>query len=349
MLDRHRHKPRRRARALAAALAACAAVVALPAAGYAAVTTLGSDLKKPADTVEAHGADSAFWMPTIDGASGAVPANGQITIVKVKGIVLADPRGRAKPDPMFHVQILHPIGRGRVKVDLTSGAFRVPVGGNPQAVSSFKPINLCVHKGDYVDFNDIGGFEWRWGNYGGMPFQVFSRTPLTTTNFYSKNAGTNNGNVFAPAASNQGEELLMQYQLGTGPDAVSICPGGFKEHAFKGLQVQSRKVSVGGGSARMRVQCPFRTYGSCRGVLVLKAKLNGRLVTLGGAPFSIPQAWSKSVYVGISGKNANEIRRAGGVNASAIADGHDDPGSGGAPRGMPVQRKTTTSTVRLNG
>jgi hypothetical protein len=346
MLDKPRAKPSRSS-APAAALAACALLVALPAAGQASVTTLGSDLSRAANQVEAHGADSVFWTPTIGRSSGAVPRDGQIILVRLRGGVVADPTGRVKPDPQSHIQVLHPIGGGRVKVALTSGLWRLPVAANPQSISSFKPINLCVHKGDFVAFNDFGGFEYRWGNYGGMPVQVFADSPLWNMNFYTKNAGTNNGDQFAPATVTQGRELLMQYQLGTGRDAVSICPGGYREHAFKGLEIRSIRESVGGGSARIRVRCPFRTYGSCRGVFVLKAKLNGKIVTLGGAPFSIPQAWSKTVQVGISGQNVNAIRRAGGVSSGAYADAHDDPRSGGAPRGMQVQYRKTASAVRL--
>jgi hypothetical protein len=340
---------RTRHRALAAIAAACAALVALPASGNAAVTTLGSTLAKLADTVADHGADVAYWAPTIDGALGTMPSDGQITLVKVKGTVLADPAGRAKPDPQFHVQVLHPVGGGQVRVALSSAPFRVPVGGNPQAVNSYRPVNLCVHRGDYVDFNDIGGFEWRWGNFAGMPFQVFSAASASTTHYFTKSNGTNNGTVWGPAGTLP-VELLMQYQLSTGPDAVSHCPGGFKEHAFKGLEVQRQTASVSGGRARLKVKCPFRTFGKCRGVLVVKATLGGRQVTLGGAPFSVNPAWVSSVFVPISGANLGQIRKAGGVSAIVSANAHDDPRADRqAPRGMPVQSKTTTGTVRITG
>src|SRR2546429_3588 len=108
-LAQSRAKLRRRVRAAVATAAGCALMAAIPAASHAAVTTLGSDLTKPADTVEDHGADAAFWMPTINGASGAMPSNGQIVFVRIKGTVLADPSGRAKPDPLTHIQVLHPI------------------------------------------------------------------------------------------------------------------------------------------------------------------------------------------------------------------------------------------------
>src|SRR5437588_5149016 len=347
-LAQPRAKLHRRARAAAAAAAGCALLAAIPAASHATVTTLGSDLTKPADTVEDHGADAAFWMPTINGASGAMPSNGQIVFVRIKGIVLADPSGRAKPDPLTRIQVLHPIGGGRVRVSLSSGGLRLPVGGNPQAITTFKPVNLCVKKGDYVAFNDIGGFEWRWGNYAGMPFQVFSRTTASTTNYYTRNAGTMNGAQFSPMGTLP-VELLMQYKLGTGPDAVSIC-GGYKQYKFKGVGVRRETVSVGGGRARIHLACQYRTFGSCRGVVVLKGTVNGRQVTFGGGPFIVKPAYRSSVYVSISTKNAGLIRQAGGVTASVVMDGHDDPRHDRkAPRGTPVQKKTTTGKVRLTG
>src|SRR4051794_19960106 len=213
----------------AAAAAACMALALGPAAARANLVTLGSDLSKDANVVEDHGADSLFWNTSVDGNPNAaiMPADGQVTVVKVKGTVVADPFGRVKPDPQFHFQVIHPIGGGRWKVMLSSGAFRVPVGGNPQVVNSFNPINLCVQKGDVVDFNDIGGFEWRWANYRGMPFQVFSAARESSVNFYSADNGTNIGSQWAPQENHKGEELLMQTLLATGADASDICPGGF--------------------------------------------------------------------------------------------------------------------------
>ena len=110
-------RPLRSLRISLAALAVSLASLLAPAAGQAAVTVFGSDLAKPANIVEDHGADSAFWNFSIDGDTGraVVPANGQITVANVKGIVLADPSGRAKPDPQFHFQVLHPLGNGSVR------------------------------------------------------------------------------------------------------------------------------------------------------------------------------------------------------------------------------------------
>src|SRR3954468_6408657 len=121
-LDSSRNRDRR---ARAAALAVAAAFLALPAAGHGAVMTVGSDLSKPADHVEAHGADVAFWNTLIDGKPGTMPADGQITAVRVKGVVVDDPRHRRysdqKPlDPQFHFQVLHPVDARTNRVMLSS-------------------------------------------------------------------------------------------------------------------------------------------------------------------------------------------------------------------------------------
>ncbi|MEA2376079.1 MAG: hypothetical protein QOD53_2542, partial [Thermoleophilaceae bacterium] len=54
-------------RAPLAALAVSLAALLAPAPGQAAVTVFGSDLSKPANLVEDHGADTAFWNVGIDG------------------------------------------------------------------------------------------------------------------------------------------------------------------------------------------------------------------------------------------------------------------------------------------
>jgi hypothetical protein len=54
---------------------------------------------------------------------------------------------------------------------------------------------------------------------------VFGRVPGSTTDFFTQNAGTLNGATFTGQPL-QDEELLLQVDLGTGPDATPLCPGG---------------------------------------------------------------------------------------------------------------------------
>src|SRR5207302_1779010 len=149
-----------------AALATVVAALALPASGQASYSRFGSDLTAPANMVEAHGADSAFWsvklQNDIAGTAMAAPAEGQVTELKVKGSVIPNPDPNApRPMTMFHFQVLRPQSDGTVKVWLSSGAFYTPLGGDPQQVNSYRPINLCVHKGDIVDSTDTcpGGYS----------------------------------------------------------------------------------------------------------------------------------------------------------------------------------------------
>jgi hypothetical protein len=349
-------------RARAAAIAVAAAFLALPAAGHAAVMTLGSDLSKPADIVEAHGADAAFWNTQIGGRPGAMPADGQVIAVRVKGVVVDDPRRPQNPDPQFHFQVLHPITSGRqMRVMLSSAPFRLPLvrdGSNDiQQVSTYAPVNLCVQKGDYVDFNDIGGSEWSWGRYptgapiDGMHVLAFATAPDSTVGFYSKNNGTNINSEWTPAAFKSSQELLMQTKLVTGPDATDICPGGYTQHIYKGLNIKARTASLSSRKRTVKVaaQCPVSTYGSCKGVLVLKAPINGVDTTLGGVPFNVKYANGTSLLVTLSSKLTSKIMKLGGVTATASAESHDDPGSDNrADPAVPVQKRTTHGTIRIS-
>jgi hypothetical protein len=357
--------PSRRARA-AAGLLAAGALMALPAAGQAAVMTLGSDLAKEANVFEAHGADAAFWNTSIDGSPGAMPADGQVTFIRVKGSVVDDPRHRrysgTKPlDPQFHFQVLHPISGGRqMRVMLSSAPFRLPVtidgagDADTQQISGYKPVNLCVEKGDYVDFNDIGGHEWSWperSTIDGMHVQVFSRTPNSIVGFYSKNNGTNINSEWTPDTFNRGQELLMQTKLVTGPDASDICPGGYSQHIFKGLNIKARSASLSARKQTVKVaaQCPVSTYGSCKGVLTLRAPVNGVMTTLGGVPFNVRSAFGTSLLVKLSDSMTKKVMKLGGLKATVTADARDNPDDDKrADPAVPVQKRTTRGTISIS-
>jgi hypothetical protein len=218
-------------------LAVLAAAV-LPAAPAAAdKVTLGSDLRSDATIVEARQADVAFWLTSVRGSSPAVPADGQVLSATVKGTVLSEP-GAAAPSTLFHLQALSPPGPdGSAKVHLTSQAFHMPV-DRPNALTTFRPENLCIEKGGLVAFNEIGGFHFGGSldaaldpaHYeSGAPFQIFGSVPGSTTAFYSANDGTNNGATLSPnppsGGHRAGEELLMQVVVATGDDRSYECGG----------------------------------------------------------------------------------------------------------------------------
>ena len=348
-------------RLVVVSMALFALLAAAPAA-YARAYRLGSDLKASPNIVEDHGADSALWNVKLgSGGLTTAPVGGQVTEVRLKGIVLPDPTGRKNPIPMIHFQTLHPHPDGTVEVELSSAPFYVPIGGDRDKISTYRPVNMCLHTGDYLDFNDIGGNQWWWGNYDGMPFLNFARVPGSATSFYTKNRGTNIGSRWAPASTFDGEELLMQMRFVTGPDATDICPGGYKQHIFKGTDLRGGQVATLRSrtrTAKIRYRCPSNTYGGCGGVLRAEAAIGGRRVPLGSTTFHAGPSFSGSVEMPLTKKLFNRIRHAGQVPVFLTAASHDDPRhdkrvyhfralpieQGDA---VPVQRKTTRAKITL--
>jgi hypothetical protein len=203
-------------RTSATAVAAIAAV-AFPAGAVAKRDVWGSDLKAPANRIEAHPAASAFWHTKLPGGARVrVPEKGRVSKLRLKGQAIK--HGSTEPVTLFHFQILHPTGDGRLRVSLTSGNFHVPVGGDPNRITIYRPINLCAKKGDFVAFSDVGGYKP--GTYpNGTPFRIFSNVPEARTGFFTQGGGINNGNTFTPKPPHVGEELLMRITLLSGDDA----------------------------------------------------------------------------------------------------------------------------------
>jgi hypothetical protein len=259
-------------------VAALAGFLALPAASHAGYQTFGSDLSSPANMTETHGADSAFWSTSLaNGSNPAVPALGQVTEVRLKGTVTPNMTpGAPAPLNEVHIQVLRPQPDGSVRVELSSQPFYVPVGGDPNQVSTWQPINLCAQAGDYIAFNDEGGFD---PNYypSGVPFQVFGRVPGSTTQFYTADNGTKNGAVFK-GTPHHGQELLMQMTLATGKDATPICPRGpIANDDFPGVSIQDQVAVVNpeGGHTRVRTTCPAGIRVHCTGPMTLTSVASG--------------------------------------------------------------------------
>jgi Thrombospondin type 3 repeat/Bacterial TSP3 repeat len=342
---------------LRACLAALVGLLLFASSGHAAVMTLGSDLSRTANHFEAHGADSAFWMEQVGGQKAAMPADGQVTLVRIKGSVIDDPPNPPYPDPQFHVQVLRSNGNGTaVTAIISSRPFRLPVTtAQSQVINGYEPLNLCVNRGDFVDFNDIGGFEWRFGDASGMRANVFSASAEgAVTRFYSKNAGTNNGDSFDdPTAfknTYRETELLMQVRLATGPDATDLCPGGYRQHVFHGLELRDQPAPLDAAARTVTVRggCAFATYGSCAGTLALSATVGGKLTSLGSAPFNVRPGTSGRLAVRLSDSNAKLIRKARRVTGTATATAHDAPGADTrSARNKPPPQSATTSAKLL--
>ncbi|MEA2375454.1 MAG: hypothetical protein QOD53_1917 [Thermoleophilaceae bacterium] len=201
---------------LLGACVAAALLAVVPAAAQAKRVKFGSKLTAPANRSEAHGSDSVFWSTDLPGKTRfRVPRKGRVMTIRIKGTAL---RNGPKPLAEFHFQILHP-AHGKVHVKLTSGPFDVPVGGDPNQITTYHPVNLCARKRDFVAFNDEGGYNPPKYPQG-TPFQIFSTSTGASTAFFNGPSG--NGASFK-GSKRSGEELLMQMTVGTGADA-GICP-----------------------------------------------------------------------------------------------------------------------------
>ena len=202
----------------------------------------GSNVALPGSTFHiAHdGADTALWNVAMPAGVPAAPATGQVTVIKLEGCA-ERPAGAPEPLVQIHFQDLVPTGDGGARINLTSGAYNLPVcgvgGASGSTVTTYEPFGLCVSAGDYVDFNDEGGFVPNDSGPppypAGVPYMVIGSVPGATMDSFVRNGGTNNGTTLSPGdttyhdgfAANRNEELMLQATLATGPDAVPGCGG----------------------------------------------------------------------------------------------------------------------------
>ena len=213
----------RRTVCVAAALGAVAC--SLPAAAQAALINFGSTLGAPATVAIAHPVDTAFWSTALGaGGRARAPQAGRVVSVRIGGCAKRGSGGQL-PLTQVHFEVLV-AGRGsEATVKVTSGPFNLPVCGGSVSgatVSTFHPVNMCVAQGDFVAFNDEGGFAPA-GFRNGVGYEVFARVPTAATSSFTSGGGTNNG-ASLHGSAHQGLELLMALQLGTGRNA-GVCPG----------------------------------------------------------------------------------------------------------------------------
>jgi hypothetical protein len=239
-------------------LAAICLTAALPASGNAALITFGSHLlvhatrntnnlkyqgiNTPFGNKVFHtahdGADTALWNTKLSAGRPTAPANGQVRELSLEGC--AQPaRGGPAPLTQIHFQTLVALSKGAVEVALTSQAFEIPVcgqhGASGSTVSTYKPDGLCISKGDYVDFNDEGGYVENV-YHSGVPYKVMGLVGASEMNSFVLAGGTNNGATLSPTdvgqsngfAVNRHEELMLRATLGTGHQAIPGCRGGLR-------------------------------------------------------------------------------------------------------------------------
>jgi hypothetical protein len=247
---------------LRASALAVLATTLIPASSHAAISTFGSPLSVPAtlNTAENlnykgtdtavpptaenpsgnvhtyhYGADAAQWNVVLASGTPAAPTAGQAVKVALEGCAVPSADG-TPPLTQIHFQSLSPLPGGGAKVNLSSGAYDIPVcgvgGTSGSTVTTYEPINLCVSQGDYVAFNDEGGFV-EHSYQSGVPYKVLGAVPGSSFDSFIRGGGTNNGDSFPSSdtstmdgfANNPNEELMLQATLGTGPDATPACGG----------------------------------------------------------------------------------------------------------------------------
>jgi hypothetical protein len=350
------HPTRRAGRVLTAALLASSLVaLAVSAPAGAAITTFGSPLSSPAtlDTTAslnyvgtftpvppnpeapngvfhtAHwGADAALWNQSLAGHSAASPDTGQAVKLRLEGCAQSAPGG---PPPLtqIHFQDLSPVSGG-VRINLSSGAFDIPVcgenGASGATITTYEPINLCVAKGDYVAFNDEGGYV-PYVYRAGVAFQVMAPSTGSDMNSFIRGNGTNNGATLSSTdtsandgfAENRNEELTMQVVLGTGPDETHICPGGSAglPPPLPALRIRPQTDGVN-HSRIVAVAVYCRPAGGCHGSATLTpgTQLSGYAPSrpLGRANFNLPGNKTSHLQIRVSASLMATIRKHRGAS-----------------------------------
>jgi hypothetical protein len=346
--------PRDLRRLVCGVVLGCQFFVLLPAVASAKIEVLGSPLSVPATLNTSEnlgyqgtytevppspeapngmfhtfhfGADTALWNATQASGLAQIPATGQALKVSLEGCAEAAQSGPA-PLTQIHFQDISPLPGGGAKVNITSQGFEIPVcgqgGAGSSTVSTYEPVNLCVSAGDYVDFNDEGGYvENVYRN--GVPYRVLGAVSGSTTDSFLLDNGTGNGATLSPSlvnanygfASNSNEELMMQVTLGTGSDATHICAGGTAglPPALAPVRVSPQTDGVNHERiVAVAVYC--RVSPKCTGVATLT--LGGKQ-SVGRSSFSLTPNTTSHLPIRVSSKVIDMIRRYHGVTTTLTA------------------------------
>lgn len=277
------------------------------------------------------GADTALWNAALARGNARVPAGGQALKVELEGCAQAARNG---PPPLtqMHFQDLAPLSGGGARVNASSEAFQIPVcgqnGASGATVSTYEPKELCVTAGDYLAFNDDGGYVENVYR-SGVPYQVLGATPGSTADSFLANDGTDNGAIFSPLdvsanegfAINRNEELMMRVTLGTGPNASEVCPQGLRGSQALLPPVRVSSQTDGVNHRRIVAIAVFcRVTPQCKGVATLGL---GRGHTFGRTGFSLAAETTSHLPIRINPELMALIRRYDGVAAkfTAVVDG----------------------------
>lgn len=350
---------------LAACLLAVAIALIAPAAGRADVKTIGSPLAVPAtlNTAENlnypgtntavppapdapngvfhtfhYGADTALWNISNPQGGMRVPSTGQALRVEVEGCA-QQASGGPRPLTTIHIQDLTPLPDGGAKVNITSQGFDLPVcgenGAGASTITTYVPINLCVSAGDYVGFNDSGGYVPNVYR-SGVSYQVLGAVPGATTDSFIKDQGTGNGSVLSPSvtsandgfATNHNVELMMRVTLGTGADATHICPGGKQGAPPVLAPIRVSPQTDGVNHSRIVAVAMFCRVSPCNGVATLSSNAAdtstyGREETYGRVGFSLPANKTVHLAIRVKSKLVQKIRAKHGMSTvlTAVVNG----------------------------
>jgi hypothetical protein len=334
---------------------ASAVLVLAPASASAAITLVGSPLSVPATLNTAEnlsyqgtntevppspeapngvfhtfhfGADTALWNVAQARGAASMPVTGQALKIALEGC--AKPAaGGPSPLTQIHFQDISPLPGGGATVNLTSQGFEIPVcgqgGASGSTVTIYEPVNLCVSQGDYVAFNDEGGYVENIYR-AGVPYQVLGSVPGSIADSFMRNDGTGNGATMSASdlaamegfAVNENEELMMQVTLGTGPDATHICAGGTAglPPALPPIRVSPQTDGINHlRIVAVAVYC--RLTPECKAVV--KLSLAGRQVSVGQTVFSIHPGTTIHLPIQVAPTLMPLIRKHHGVTTTLTA------------------------------
>jgi hypothetical protein len=329
--------------------------VGIPASAKASVVTFGSPLRVPAtlNTAEHlnykgtdtnvppsseapsgvvhtyhYGADAALWNTSVAGGQASAPATGQARKIMLEGCAVPASDG-APALTQIHFQVLSPTPGGGVRVSLSSGAFDLPVcgrgGASGSTVTTYEPVNLCVSQGDYVAFNEEGGFV-EHSYQSGVPYKVIGAVSGSAFDSFIRGGGTNNGDSFSPLdasamdgfAVNRSAELMMQVSLGTGADATHICAGGTAGLAPALPPIRVSPQTDGVNHQRIvaiAVYC--RLTPECKGVATLT--LPGKRAPVGQVGFNLLPNKTSHMPIRLAASLMGQIRKHHGVMTTFTA------------------------------
>ncbi|HXM86762.1 MAG TPA: hypothetical protein VN889_03920 [Solirubrobacteraceae bacterium] len=284
------------------------------------------------------GADTALWNFSQAAGATSVPETGQASKIEVEGCAEKASNG---PNPLttVHFQDLSPTPDGGAKVNITSQGFDLPVcgenGAGASTITSFIPINLCVAAGDYVGFNDSGGYVPNVYR-NGVPYQVLGSVTGATTDSFIKDEGTGNGALLAPSvtsandgfAVNRNEELMMRVTLATGADETHICAGGTQGLPPALAPIRVSPQTDGVNHSRIVAVAVFCRVSPCNGVATLGASgaatsTYGHEEIYGRAGFALQPNKTVHLPIRVTSRLVREIRAKRGVSTTltAVVDG----------------------------